>query len=280
MRKLTTRTPSHNLEASFQWLRGKGRETIRLHPRENSNLSFSDSKVGGLVLWRDNETWPHCQQHNSDYVPVLQVHSNDILGIAFPPNTDLLQVLWCPNDHEECGCCPKIKLYWWRSESLNPHPLNPKRIKAENEEYLPKSCEVSPERVVEYPSAFSLSDDQTKELSDWQQDDGALYQYSLSVAPGFKIGGYPNWVQDSEKVTCDCGLEMDYLLTIDSAEFDGGTHERWLPEEEREIWNAEYETRNRVQCAAGLMLGDMGNINVFICRACTPWSFRWIFQCS
>ena len=279
MRKLTTPPPNHSVEESFEWLRGKGRQTIRLHPRKNPNVSCSESKIGGAVLWPDREAWPHCQLHDSDYVPVLQLRAKDIPEIPFPPNTDLLQVLWCPNDHEECGYCPKIKLYWWRSESLNLHPLNHMRIKAGNEEYQPKPCEVSPERVIEYPSSFSLSDDHNKELCDWQ-DDETLYQYSLSVAPGFKIGGYPHWVQDAQKVTCACGCEMDYLLTIDSAEFDGGTYERWLPEEEREIWGAEYEVRNSVQCAAGLMLGDMGNINVFICRSCVPWSYQWIFQCS
>jgi hypothetical protein len=134
--------------------------------------------------------------------------------------------------------------------------------------------------VLEYPSAFSLSESQIEELEQWQDDGSVMYQYSLSVAPGFKVGGYPHWVQEPQVPTCRCGKEMDYLLTIDSAEFDGGTYERWLPESERHVWNAEYEVRSQVQCAAGLMLGDMGNINVFVCRSCTTWEHRWIFQCS
>lgn len=280
MRKLTTPPPDHNIEEIFEWLRGKGRQTIRLHPRENTDVSFSDSKVGGTVLWPNNEAWPHCQQHDSDFVSVLQLHSKDIPGIVFPPNTDLLHILWCPNDHEECGSCPKLKLCWWRSDSLAPHSLNPARVKAGNKEYLPKPCGISPECVTEYPSVYSLSTEQIKELSEWQEGDDTDYQSSLSVAPDFKVGGYPHWVQDPQNVTCSCGREMEYLLTIDSSEFDGGTYERWIPEQERGIWGAEYDVRIRVQSAAGLMLGDMGNINVFICRKCVPWSYQGIFQCS
>ena len=47
-----------------------------------------------------------------------------------------------------------------------------------------------------------------------------------AVAPGFKVGGYPHWSQEPQVPCCTCGKEMDYLLAIDSSEFDGGTYER------------------------------------------------------
>lgn len=280
MTKLRTKSHDYDLESAFEWLQGKARPTIRLHPRLDASLPSNTSKVGGDFLWPVNEPWPHCQQHDSDCIPVLQIRSEDLPIFDFPPQTDLLQIVWCPNDHKEHGYCPALNVYWRRRAALRHFASARLRVNAEYKEYVPCQCRLNPEVVQEFPSAFSLSRSQIEELNRWQNDGSTLYQYSLSVAPGFKVGGYPHWVQGPEVPTCSCGKEMDYLLTIDSAEFDGGTYERWLPESEQDVWNANYEVRTRTQRAAGLMIGDMGNINVFVCRSCTPWRHRWVFQCS
>lgn len=277
---LKTRSHGYDLESAFEWLRGKARTTIRLHPRIETCLPANASKVGGEILWPANEPWPHCQKHHSDHVAVLQIHSDDVPGTVFPACKDLLHILWCPNDHEECGYGPALTVFWREARSLLPFPLSKLQVNTGNKDYIPRQCRLSPEAVQEYPSAGFLSQSQFGELEQWQEGGAELYQYSLSVAPGFKVGGYPHWSQDPEVPTCSCGKKMDYLLTIDSAEFDGGTYERWLPEAEERVWSAPYEVRNLVQCGAGLMLGDMGQINVFVCRACDPWEHRWIFQCS
>ncbi|MFI1329719.1 hypothetical protein ACH4U7_06125 [Streptomyces sp. NPDC020845] len=59
---------------------------------------------------------------------------------------------------------------------------------------------------------------------------------------------------------------MDHLLTVDSAEFDGGSAKTWLPVEDRppvgEIRDLPHEQRKAVQRAPGLMIGDMGGVYV------------------
>jgi hypothetical protein len=90
MPTLTTKSHGYDLESAFQWLRGKSRTTIRLHPRLDASLPPEASKVGGDILWPVNEPLPHCQQHDSDYVPVLQIRLEDLSGVAFPRGTDLL----------------------------------------------------------------------------------------------------------------------------------------------------------------------------------------------
>lgn len=61
----------------------------------------------------------------------------------------------------------------------------------------------------------------------------AAYQYTLSVAPGRKIGGWaPVSFRDIAHVSCkSCGAEMAPLLYIDSCEWDAGTYP-WRPIEE------------------------------------------------
>ena len=47
---------------------------------------------------------------------------------------------------------------------------------------------------------------------------------------------------------------------------------------EREVWGGPYEQRKAVQRTAGLMLGDMGNANYFVCRRCKGWPTEAVFQ--
>jgi hypothetical protein len=57
-----------------------------------------------------------------------------------------------------------------------------------------------------------------------------------------------------------------------SAEFDCGSARAWLPKEDKpaegSIFDLPYEQRHATQCAANLMIGDMGGVYVFICSRC------------
>src|SRR5262245_36347389 len=118
MPPLKTKSHGYDLESAFEWLRGKARTTLRLHPRIDASLPASASKVGGEIVWPADDIWPHCEKHDSDYVAVLQLHSEDLPGIAFPPRTNLLQILWCPNDHEQSGYGPSLAVFWREAASL------------------------------------------------------------------------------------------------------------------------------------------------------------------
>jgi hypothetical protein len=106
----------------------------------------------------------------------------------------------------------------------------------------------------------------------------ALYQYHASVAPGTKALGHVALIQDPDVPICECGAAMEHLVTIDSTEFDGA-YQRWMPLDERGVWELGYEARARVQRAAGLMLGDMGALFVFVCGACPARPIATRHQC-
>lgn len=73
---------------------------------------------------------------------------------------------------------------------------------------------------------------------------------------------------------------MVMLVDIDSAECDGGTWGRWLAAEDQHLWHADYEFRNAVQRAAGIMIGDMGQYHLFMCTECDDHPVISTYQCS
>ncbi len=295
-----TPAPLVDLAALIPGFATLARTTVRLHPRRGES-SIDAPKMGGLILWPAEEKWPICEEHGTALIPVLQLTAEVVPEFGFPSGTDLFQLLWCPKEHDQQRplWAPAARAFWrkrneiQRSLSAIPYPVRDDEFDA----YWPAPCVLDPERVVEYPGLFELANehpellDQVKaspKLQAIAESDGSgrddtpttIYAHGLSVAPGIKVGGHPNWVQDPEWPLCACGLRMEYLLTVESAEYDGGTWKRWLPQEDRHVWTARYAIRTQVQRAAKLMLGDMGNINYFICRQCPGWPMEGVFQCS
>ncbi|GAA2485160.1 hypothetical protein [Streptomyces gobitricini] len=94
-----------------------------------------------------------------------------------------------------------------------------------------------------------MSKDLRQQLADWRlwQADGAVvdasyevapeefYMDELSVAPGWKVGGWPSWgLTDPVARFCvACGAEMSPLLTIASSEWNAGSG--WIPYEDQAL---------------------------------------------
>ena len=265
------------------------RMTVRLHPRRG-DARWNGSNVGGAIAWPADEPWPHCVEHGFALVAVLQLRASDVPELPFPDGTDLFQLLWCPTDHEDAGYGPQPFARWRSFSTALEERASPAVIGA-TDDYLPRPCSLTPERVQELPSAFELGIDRVKRLdeliareaeSDLARlgiDDDPLYQYHFSVAPGTKVGGHVHWVQDPDVPVCACGVPMQHLLTIASAEFDGA-YQRWMPEGERRVWQQGYDARSAVQSAAGLMIGDMGSFFVFVCGHCPDRPIRGLVQSS
>jgi hypothetical protein len=266
------------------------RTTVRLHPRQGQS-DWRSSKVGGAFAWPIGVGWPMCAEHSSPLVTVLQLRVQDVPELDFPGTSDLFQLVWCPLDHVGTGYAPQPQVFWRSSSDSLAAAVSPTPVKADRN-YLPKPCTVSPERVVELPSPFELTRPHVAELdaliaSVGQGDlrrlgirvEDPLYQYHFSVAPGTKVRGYPHWIQDPEVPTCSRGHPMEHLLTVASAEFDGA-YQRWMPTEERVVWHEDVDRRFAVQCAAGLMIGDMGSLYLFDCRRCEERPVKALAQSS
>jgi hypothetical protein len=174
-------------------------------------------------------------------VPVAQVYRKDVPDFAGPDDADLLQVLWCPLDHPDEGYNPRVRLYWRRSADVGRPLAAAPEPPVVNESYLPTACTVSPEQVREYPYSGLLPDDLEARITAWQQQieddvddqDGLSYQRDLSLAPGWKVGGFANWsLTDPYPMNCtECGTPMALLFTADSGEWDG-PNDSWRPAQE------------------------------------------------
>lgn len=256
---------------------------VRLNPRRGNEPPQDGSKAGGTILWPSTEPWPTCPQHSDVLVPVLQLTVADFPELKFPPGTDLCQILWCPNNHDECGSAPFPRIFWRAAGSGMKTLSSIPKPKSPNEDYLLKPCCLNPERVIEFPDGFELDEKLRQVLKDVEEQHHEVVDYhsTLSVATGFKIGGHPDWIQDPYYPKCDeCGKLMEHLLTIAAWEFDGASYVRWLPTEEQHVWTGDdYDLRRVTQEPTGISIYGAGSEYIFVCFDCDPHVIKGCMQC-
>ncbi|MBB5866825.1 hypothetical protein F4553_000204 [Allocatelliglobosispora scoriae] len=191
-------------------------------------------------------------------VAVAQLYRRDVPDFAGPDGTDLLQVLWCPLDHPEEGYNPRVRLYWRRSgDVVDPLERAPEPPVV-NDAYLPTPCVVFPEQVREYRYAALLPAELETRIRAWEGG-GLSYQSDLSLAPGWKVGGFAGWsLTDPLPMDCaECGAAMTLLFTAASGEWDGGNGS-WRPVEEPETASCD---------PTGVTIGRGYSLHVFRCPA-------------
>ncbi|MEK8170437.1 hypothetical protein NKH77_14935 [Streptomyces sp. M19] len=190
-------------------------------------------------------------------VPVLQLYAADVPDLPYPPGCDLLQVLWCPYEHQPYYA-PRPELRWRDAADVAGRPLL-----AEPPRPLGRRTTCCPRRACSTPSGWWSTRSGTSRRS-WTRCSGsgstgwrrrAAGRTGTSCRwPRGQGRGYPNWTQEPDWPDCEaCGLRMEHLLTVDSAEFDGVSASTWLPVEDRpsggRITDLPYERRRAAQSA-------------------------------
>jgi hypothetical protein len=215
------------------------------------------------------------QPEPSPLVAVAQLRAADVPDLRPPPGTDVLQVLWCPNDHDTGGggLAPAATVYW-RREAEVPGVLcsPPAPASVGHRAYLPRPCVLHPEQVVEYPWWQQLPADLGQRVRSWDADHDGRYHRQLAAAPGWKVGGWPQWpTTDPMPLYCTrCGEPMRQLLQIDSGEW--GDAGRWCPLEDRALHPGDGPEHSAGYLAAaeptGVIAGHTGLYRIFTCPAC------------
>ncbi|WP_043174507.1 hypothetical protein [Streptomyces sp. NRRL B-24484] len=198
---------------------------------------------------------------DTDPVPLLavaQLYRRDVPDLpAGPDGCDLLQVLWCPFSlHGPDQVELEPRLYWRRSEEvrevLAPAP-RPEVVGAGP--VLTGPCVLHPERITEYPDLPALPEALAGRLTG---ADAERYRTALSVAPGWKAGGYPYRHRTSPPPDrCGCGAALTLLLAATHGEWDPDDP-TWQPVEDR-------PGRVRLNAPTGFGVCDGSTVQIFVC---------------
>ncbi|MFD4532114.1 hypothetical protein ACFWNL_14770 [Kitasatospora sp. NPDC058397] len=235
-----------------------------------------------------------CPQGPVAMLAVAQLYVREVPDLRPPEGADLLQVLWCPFDHPfehpfdySWESMPRTELFWRSATAVGEVLTAPPQPPAiQYEDYLPQPCLVSPEQVTEYPLAVELDPDLRAQVRAWSARrktgakpgsayDGAedgYYDWELSVAPGWKAGGWAPWsFTDPAPQYCRaCGCRMDPMLTIATTEWRADVRS-WIPYEDRAGATQAGATRDAVRPdpAAPTMItvGDGYNQQIYACPA-------------
>lgn len=155
--KLTTPPRRIDPALDFPELLTLAKTTVRLHPRQGTPTA-DESSMGGPLLWPANQPWPTCSgrhgrvrkgRQSLNAVPILQLFRRDVPELPFPEGKDLFQLLWCPTGHGWLNA-PRTFVRWRDSRRLRAgigHAPPPGQ--GAEERYLPRTCVLSPERVLE-----------------------------------------------------------------------------------------------------------------------------------
>ncbi|MGW6688005.1 hypothetical protein [Streptomyces sp. NPDC054961] len=216
-------------------------------------------------------------------VPVAQLYVRDVPLLRPPGQADVLQVLWCPYDHEP-HAKPATALFWRSAAEVGDVLAEaPEPYEADWEGYVPEPCLLAPEQITEYPNSLDLSAEVRELLADWSRwqaaDAGvdssyadcpvAFYDDELADAPGWKVGGWPPWGRtDPYRRFCAvCDAQMVPLLTIASFEWDRGSR-GWAPYEDRAAAFAAGRAagQNPAQPTA-VEVGSTDNMQLYVCPA-------------
>ncbi|MFC7262698.1 hypothetical protein [Streptomyces lutosisoli] len=215
-------------------------------------------------------------------LPVAQLYLRDIPLLRPPGQADLLQVLWCPYDHNP-GHKPSTALFWRSAAEVGDVLVAPPEPCEVNWwGYVPEPCLLAPEAITEYPNSLDLSPEMRLTVEDWSRWQAAdvgvdssyadypaeFYNGNLADSPGWKVGGWPPWGRtDPNPRYCGvCDVQMVPLLTIASFEWDGGELRGWAPYEDRAAAYADshYAGQDPAQ-PTKVEVGSTDNMQLYVC---------------
>ncbi|MFI8885164.1 hypothetical protein [Streptomyces sp. NPDC053813] len=217
-------------------------------------------------------------------LPVAQLYLRDIPLLRPPGQADLLQVLWCPYDHDP-DYKPSTALFWRSAAAVvDILATPPEPYEADYPGYVPEPCLLAPEAVTEYPNSLDLSPEMQQMLGDWNRWQAAdvgvessyadyadypeeFYDSELADAPGWKVGGWPPWGRTDPypRYCAVCDVRMVPLLTIASFEWDGGT-QSWAPyEDQTAAFAASHVAGQNPAQPTAVEVGRTDNLQLYVC---------------
>lgn len=252
-------------------------DAVRRAAGDPAAFQLTTEELAAYTQARAGRSWP---DGPVPLLPLAQIYVRDVPALRTPDTADVLQVLWCPFEHP---ALPRTTLVWRTAAAVTDvlaTPPEPAVVQLST--YLPQPCLLSPEEVTEYPHSMELEPElrrQVKNCRAWMPEDEPdtepdeddptpedVYDWSLSVAPGWKIGGWTRWgLHDPAPRPCGvCGTEMDPLLTIASDEWDE-LRSTWIPYEDQDVTSSALDPYP--ERPTQIQIADLNDLQLYICPA-------------
>jgi hypothetical protein len=208
--------------------------------------------------------------------PVVQFFRRDAPELPFPDGTELLQILWCPGDHQgQLGPQPIAR---WRTaaEVSTAEEAFPELNHVAWDHWRITPCDVHPETLMEFPPICNAGpnnrrvelfgilpadlEHRLRERDRAQTDKNDQY-FRLVEAPGWKLGGWEISMPEPDHLrTCPCGAPMRPLLHV----ADDEALDHWPPNNEPDFtWGD--PTQWRDQEPTGTSIGRNGLYWILAC---------------
>lgn len=274
----------HKGEMTTEGVRLRRRILARAWGRTRRGESLVLSEQEQADLERADATPTDEDAAKVDPMPLMalaQLYARDVPGLACPERMDLLQVLWCPHDHDERDLClPAVHLRWRRaSDVITVLADQPEPAVVEYDDYVPEPCMLHPEVVTEYQDVELLPQDLRKRIENWEETAGHDYQGKLSLTTGWKVGGFASWsLGGPEPMVCECGRDTEPLLTIDTCEWESPNGGSWRPVEEPDYPTGEFESLAKPNMPTEIVIGRGYRLYVFTCPDSFDHPLRFTMQ--
>lgn len=252
------------------WGRTRRGETLVLTEQEQADLKRAETPP------TDEDD---AKANPMPLMALAQLHARDVPGLVCPEGMDVLQVLWCPHEHDDL-CLPAVHLRWRRASDVTAVLADqPEPATVEYDDYVPEPCVLHPEVITEYEYIESLPDDLRRRIEDWEEATGHDYRGELSLALGWKVGGFASWsLSGPQPVVCECGRDMKPLLTIDTCEWESPYGGSWRPVEEPEHPAGEFESLANPNMPTAIVISRGYALYVFTCPGSFDHPLRFTMQ--
>lgn len=250
-------------------LEGKTRSAVLLCPNKSQNkLCVDDSKIGGIGVSYNEDLL--CRVCNRKMQLFIQVFKKDGICNFIPKSFDVFEVYRCTNRncdgiYDESIDIDTIVIF----RKYDPKDDLPEVVNDVDINAIPE-CVLVPVVISDYPDYQDYGRKYIEGLGEIYKncEDEIFDHISDNYGPRFgtKFGGYPAWIQNSYEFSCEtCGnkKEMIFQLSSDEARTESdnyGYKLNWSPHE--------------------VMIGDVGNIYVFMCQSCDNHAITTYWDCS
>jgi hypothetical protein len=131
---------------------------------------------------------PRLHERPKPLVALCQLRAADIPDLPRPGGADLLQVLWCPYDHDQQRLWgPTVRLFWRREAQVSDVLAEAPRGEVGKDGYLPRPCRLHPEQVIEYPCFDELPRSLCEQVDAWRAGDLSYLETSWRRVEGGRV---------------------------------------------------------------------------------------------